>query len=196
MSSDFAAMAIVVCLTGATVGASAAGRSKLELPVFVYSHVPGLALGTIEHAENKAAGLILLAGIKLLWVDCVSAADTAECQEPPVGALVVRLCPRALPAASHDAVGAAVESRAWIYYDRLRAMEGGPRSLSVVLGLVMAHEIGHLLLPGEPHANSGLMKATVTPQDLDAGSTACKYLSKRTAALMRREARRRMGGWY
>jgi hypothetical protein len=33
------------------------------------------------------------------------------------------------------------------------------RDMGIILGHAIAHELGHLLMPGQPHSNEGLMRA-------------------------------------
>lgn len=59
----------------------------------------------------------------------------------------------------------------WLYVDEVRYVLEGParssrasatRNLSVALGRVLAHEVAHILAPGHPHAEAGLMARAVT----------------------------------
>jgi hypothetical protein len=48
---------------------------------------------------------------------------------------------------------------AYVIYDRVRSTATDAAMSEVdLLGFVMAHEIGHLLLPGDSHPGTGLMK--------------------------------------
>jgi hypothetical protein len=83
---------------------------------------------------------------------------------------------------------------AFIFYDRIAALQRSASLLHAMLGRVMAHEITHLLLPEEEHSSSGLMRAHWKPDDLRFASTACFGLSGRSGRsvqLMYREALRR-----
>src|SRR5262245_12612736 len=52
--------------------------------------------------------------------------------------------------------------RAWVYYNRLEAMTKHlPADAPVILGRVMAHEVGHLLLPPNSHSRVGIMRPHV-----------------------------------
>lgn len=65
------------------------------------------------------------------------------------------------------ALGLAVPSKstAYVFFNRLlKATRARPVDVTVVLGRVIAHEVGHLLLPQGRHAPYGLMRA-----DLDFG---------------------------
>ena len=66
---------------------------------------------------------------------------------------------------SNDALGLAhpVNGRAHIFCDRIAAMPG-PKLFAMMLGAVIAHEVGHLVLPGKSHSRSGVMRAEVDAQ--------------------------------
>ena len=53
-------------------------------------------------------------------------------------------------------------NRAYIFGDRIANLKiSGRRDFEVILGRVLAHELGHLLLPGQGHSNAGLMQKQV-----------------------------------
>jgi hypothetical protein len=56
---------------------------------------------------------------------------------------------------------------AYVFYDRIH-MFTGPNRLhrALVLGIAIAHELGHLLLPYNTHSKTGLMRADWTDADL------------------------------
>jgi hypothetical protein len=58
-------------------------------------------------------------------------------------------------------------SRVYVFWDRIvqRARRGEVR-LDRVLGRVLAHEIGHHLLPAQGHSSMGLMRASLDYQTL------------------------------
>jgi hypothetical protein len=64
----------------------------------------------------------------------------------------------------------------------------------MMLGRVLAHEITHLLLPGEKHSNAGLMRAHWGRDDLRFTSGACFWLKENSVRLMQAEVRRRTVG--
>ena len=50
--------------------------------------------------------------------------------------------------------------RAYVFYERSLSLETTTKSLpAIVLATVLAHEIGHLLLPEGSHSQDGLMRA-------------------------------------
>jgi hypothetical protein len=47
-----------------------------------------------------------------------------------------------------------------VYYERVLATAAPPdRDIQTFLGYVMAHELGHLMLPPPSHASAGIMRA-------------------------------------
>jgi hypothetical protein len=52
-----------------------------------------------------------------------------------------------------------------VYADRIRALVDG-REFEALLGRVMAHELGHLLLGKNAHSTAGIMRAQWRAQDL------------------------------
>jgi len=56
--------------------------------------------------------------------------------------------------------------RVYIFCDRIAAAHGTPTLLSIPLGNVIAHEVGHLLLRENSHSHKGLMRANVDLQSM------------------------------
>lgn len=143
-------------------------RSTITLRVYDYANVDR---GALLEAEGEATRILADAGIDARWVDCPT--RHADLDNYP-GCLsawewndyALRLEPNAMTASedkSQDRLGYAVicENRACpanIYYDRVRELAGGNNAPSqILLGRVMAHEIGHLLL-GANHSRTGIMQ--------------------------------------
>lgn len=118
------------------------------------------------------------AGVTFTWQNCDPAVDpsTDDCVGPAgpsdVSIRIVDREPRSGNPGSEVQGGCAIPLKQWagsgivyVYSDRVRRVsdEGGiPPAL--VLGTIMAHEIGHLLLPGG-HTPRGLMRALMTRRE-------------------------------
>jgi len=64
-------------------------------------------------------------------------------------------------------IGGGRSSQASVFFDRvLELAKKGNASAPVILGHAMAHELGHLLMPGVGHTPSGLMRGKWSPSDL------------------------------
>jgi hypothetical protein len=57
-------------------------------------------------------------------------------------------------------------NQAFVFFDRvLKVTKDTGSSRPRVLGYVMAHELGHLLLDGESHSTTGIMSSNVLSRD-------------------------------
>jgi hypothetical protein len=149
-------------------------------------------------AEQEAARILKEAGISSLWADIASEEQT----DLPAGALVVRILPEA--GSTHDpkALGVALALGpgalyATIFFDRVCERAADPvlseagASLAVLLGHVIAHEIGHLLLGTNSHSRSGLMSAAWDLNDMRAIARGRLSFGSDESAKMRAEVVRR-----
>jgi hypothetical protein len=130
-------------------------------------------------ATQVAANILRAAGVEVAWKDCNnrrSSTDRAAaslCLTPPSpDEVIVRFVSAPgsttlLNQAAGDRLGDAyVDKAAWagtlatVYVDRVAAMARATGvDAGTLLGRVMAHEIGHLLLGTSKHRPSGLMRA-------------------------------------
>jgi hypothetical protein len=129
-------------------------------------------------ATQVAANILRAAGIDVRWTDCKDRfssnqhATSPVCLTPPnPDEVIVRFVSSPQPASrvtvSADSLGdayvdtaAAAGSLATVYVDRVENMaRAAGVDAGTLLGRVMAHEIGHLLLGTPTHRPSGLMRA-------------------------------------
>jgi len=149
------ATTILVSVRGAA--ALPADAPTVVLHVTDYAHVAG---DELHEAQTLAAEVYAHIGVQLVWADGWAAGAVAD------GARhldVVILTPemtkqRSAPSGVFGQAGRE-QRRAYIYYKRIvdRAIEtrSDPRRL---LGVVFAHEVGHMLLPVYSHTEEGLMR--------------------------------------
>jgi hypothetical protein len=128
----------------------------------------------LRAAENDAAAIFAAAGVQLVWLDEASASNHAFDVTIKIAAGVrPAMLPNtavgdlSLGFAAVKATGDGVRGHlAWVLFDQVEThAEHHHIQISRLCGLVMAHEIGHLLLPAG-HSAQGLMRAT---WDLRAG---------------------------
>lgn len=178
-----------------TSAKSLAPQSTPEISVFVYGF-PGLSDWLVQGAESEASRIFQPARIQLKWINCPSEALT-----PPLchgrqarGELAVLFSAKAPSSVSPNALGAAVfspvEDTALVFYDRI-SQSPISSTLHTMLGRVLAHEIAHLLLHGEKHSWSGLMRPKWAWDDLRFASTACIGFDPESVRRMQQEVRRR-----
>jgi len=147
---------------------------RLEITVRVYTFAQ-VSAGDLASAERAASELFEKTGVTLSWVTCPQTAPRARensyCQGPNAPKeIFLRVLPDFLEARylPKSAMGYAVPITppdrgyiAGIALERARKqlLYGRTLTLGQLLGLGMAHEIGHLLLGTNSHSPSGLMCA-------------------------------------
>jgi hypothetical protein len=152
------ATGLVLC-AGLTAGQTATAQT-LEQPIVhvVLMDRAAVPADTLERAQNDTTRVFELSGITLVWVD----AET--CQAP---CLTVWIVMRPMGPKSRDSrvLGIAPGTKevrgtnVWIFYPRIQAHSANlGMDASELLGHVMAHELGHLLLPYDAHSFAGVMR--------------------------------------
>jgi hypothetical protein len=158
-------------------GAEAQTESPLRLPLHVYDYA-GVAPDVRAAAAEVTRHIYAAIGVDIIWVDrCPLACHIAFTQEAhadtTVGNLMVTILPDAMTTREFPAevMGYTPEegSVAYAFFGRVRAFAfEHDLWLATLLGHVVAHEIGHVLLR-ERHAATGLMRARwVDPELLQA----------------------------
>jgi len=143
------------------------------LQVFVYNYAP-ISSGDLKVAKEVAASIYENTGVRVEWLECYFAEGelkhNPDCGRLSPTSLVVRILPRSKAEALKQppsALGFAMLSNsgelahyASVFYHRVEELSGiWTSSRPVVLGHVIAHEMGHLLLGQGGHSRTGLMTA-------------------------------------
>jgi hypothetical protein len=159
----------------------------------------------IHGAIVEAAAILHKAGVESVWVLCAEYAEAqpAVCDQPlATDELAVRFVRR--PKAKNGAMGCAecgtaiegADGRgayATLYADCLDATPRVDGLLpSVMLGHLIAHEIGHLLLPGKDHTASGIMRAQMRERDWALAVTGQLIFAPEQAGTLRTEVLARL----
>ena len=123
---------------------------------------------TVSKAEREAGRLLGEAGLNVIWIDCPlgqsAVISTAPCQQPlqPADIVLRVLLDHARNGVQDSAFGFAVlPVLASVYYEHavhLARNDGAEFEVPIILGCVMAHEIGHLLLGSNSHSGTGIMQ--------------------------------------
>jgi len=132
----------------------------------------GIPADTLAQAATRATAILAQSGVELDWLDCgrPDPSDFSQHATPCSAVawphqLSVRILPRG------RSIGADVFGEAFldqsgsgaysnVYYNNLAAnREHALLSGGDMLGFVIAHEVGHLLLGSNSHSPSGLMQA-------------------------------------
>ncbi len=173
--------------------------AEIELTVRIYDYA-GILHRTLQAARGEAAAILAKAGVETEWQLCAAAEGqmSKACNEPMrPDELTVRIVRRPKPhngALGSTECGAAVENAqglgvySTLYADCLDTMPRVDGLLpSAMLGHLIAHEIGHLLLPGTDHAASGIMCPQMREGDWNLARVGALTFTPQQAALLRAE---------
>ena len=156
----FAVVSVGTILPG-TVVASGPADDLVTLPVRL-DNVAAVRGGDLRFAERRAAEVFEEIGVRVRWVAVDDVSAGAE-SAPAFTMIVVNSDLKAGSASSFvDALGLANRAvrRAYVFYDRVTKLnESSPRPIPTILGDIIAHELGHLVLPTGAHSKRGIMRA-------------------------------------
>lgn len=145
---------------------------QMTISVCTQGHLSDSALA---HAEAAAAGLFHSVNVDIVWASCDGAPVGEEAAQQHW--YTIRLCGEPIDGGpgplSLDTLGEAFISEdqpgylVEVYYKAAEALAYRSQvEASTLVGCVMAHELGHLLL-GPGHAPDGVMRALWDARDLD-----------------------------
>lgn len=154
---------------------------------------------TVQEAAAEAARILRTAGLESLWIECPLPRPGAlmpdACQKPAgLNDFSLNILPQSLAkrwALCASMLGFAIlssdgEGRAGgVSYDAVEALGEWEASRVQLLGAVMAHEVGHLLLRSKDHSPAGLMRARWDSKDLERAAKGDLLFVPQQAALIR-----------
>jgi len=188
---------------GAERGRVPEAVSELRVMVNVYNGI-NLPPSDLSRAEREAEKVFRYVGIQITWKTGPMAADlndNATSERGNAASLQLRLWPRAMAGkrpTSSETLGFCLSLEngdAVLLADAIqkRAVFGSTH-FADLLGLAMAHELGHLLLRSAAHSVAGIMRARWTEKALRDDDRGYLRFTPGEAESMRREVMRRMGG--
>ncbi len=148
-------------------------------------------------AQAEVTQIYRQAGVETVWLapsSPLALANKDVDREPwfTIAILSYDQAKRLNPALIRDAVGVAVSNPnsrghvAYVFYHRVENLTGGNGlNLGQVLGIAMAHEIGHLLLPDKAHSQTGLMRAKWAKADLQLAQRGQLFFTAKQGELIR-----------
>lgn len=155
-----------------------------------------LEQGKVRRAEKIAGEVFARAGISVEWLECGRANETSDqraaCSEGNSPSHQhLHILRRSLNL-TDSTLGmsflgpSSTGIQADIFYTGVARLEQGrPTSSAAILGSVMAHELGHLLLGTDSHAACGLMRPVWTADDLAAASKGILIFTEDQSRAMR-----------
>lgn len=134
--------------------------SDSQLSVFVYNdaHIP---VRTLESAEVRVSDILGKAGLNIAYQNSLGLPASVRITENQPA----NMSPSILGVTylGADGTGRYVD----IFYPRIARLSAGSHTdLATLLGTVIAHELGHLLLGSNSHAAAGIMQLHWGPDEL------------------------------
>lgn len=194
--------AIVAALLLVMAGRTWAGEVGETIAVEVRDYA-GVPPATLAAATHEAARVLRRAGIEVEWtlgsspsVETSASADAGQPQPLRVGIFAPR---HPTPVRSHSVLGYAVLPAdgspgvdAGVRYGAVeRQLHDTTASLPQVVGYVIAHEVGHLLLGSNAHAAWGVMSAQLSGAYFDKAAQGTLAFASDEAERLRAGIRRR-----
>jgi len=153
--------------------------SQITIRVHDYAQIKS---GVLLQAERSAGGILRDAGVETNWVECgvgeAPHGDAACARAVTALDFLLNLLPQSMAQRSNfrnDVFGVAIESEkdfgfyASIFYNKVEDCAAHEHlDLIPLLGHVIAHELGHLLLGTHSHTDRGLMSASWSSKHLQA----------------------------
>jgi hypothetical protein len=198
-------LVLVLALLGIPTIAGAAAEPMPGPAVVVRFYRAAIPEEEFSAARNLAAGILDTAGIAVSWSPCWSETGHVApiCHRPPAGGEVIL---HVVPATDANALdhrqslgfslidrGTSAGTVANVYADRIAVLaEESDTDRVCLLGRVIAHEIGHLLMGTNHHSTRGLMRAVWSKRELQRNAPLDWQFSADEARAMRSlvEARR------
>jgi hypothetical protein len=144
----------------AVFGASAQDGGSVVLKVLVDNDA-GVSADVLGWARKETTRLFGTIDVEVAWLDprAVHRGDAADLRAVIVAQLVGREMTDRMHAAATALGISAGTALATMFYDRIEELSfpRDPKDMGCLLGHVMAHEIGHLLLRSRSHSASGIM---------------------------------------
>jgi hypothetical protein len=163
-----ALMFLAAASVGFTQTAMVGPELQVAISVYDYAHI---STGLLAAAEEDARRVFRQAGIETVWATCFPKLEKSEpdgCAAVDANHLMLKILPRAIAASVRersDVLGTAIVDEkgvgfyAYVFYDRVQSIAEERKLGHALLGDVLAHEIGHLLLGSNSHSVSGIMSA-------------------------------------
>jgi len=192
--SGLIAVSLNVLLWGNLAAAKTVGNQDVEITVLVQDSTR-LSGSTLKEAEQEASRIFRAAGISITWMDCSAMSNSVDeaCYGVPGPTQFVLHIVATGKTSSDMVFGLAFldEGGAGKYTDVfLDRIEAAHRAFgadtSRLLGTVVAHELGHLLLGNHSHSYAGVMTPVWRGEVLQREAMGSLLFTHDQASLMKR----------
>jgi hypothetical protein len=126
----------------------------------------GVPIEIRTRAKGETIRIFDSAGVDVVWVDVGPGCKVPSIERSFI-VVIIHEPPEAWNkrrAAGFAPIRTGAHRRAYVFYDRVVAAAKASttnhvlESTGIILGHVVAHELGHLLLPGDAHSINGIMR--------------------------------------
>jgi len=164
---------LIVLLWGSIRAAGHEAGSAPHFTVLVHNHAD-ISQAVLEQAEAEAARVFRAAGIEIVWVDCGTDFGADDpCHDVFRSTYFVLNIVRNGITPSDFVFGLSFLDESGtgkysdVFFDRIEeAHRESGANVSRLLGMVAAHELGHLLLGARAHSYAGIMTAHWKKEDV------------------------------
>jgi len=166
---------------------------SINLTVRVYNFAK-IESYTVERAQKRISAILGQAGVELNWIPCPrNASEVAQfpacTSELGPTDLILKLVPRfdmEKNGFKKSAFGLSLGRNIIISCDRLQDVaKNGEQTCEKILGLTVAHEIGHALLGSNSHSSRGIMRPHWDPEDLQKESRLSSFFTEKQVQFIR-----------
>jgi hypothetical protein len=173
-------LSIAMGLTFGSRSAIAESRDMLSVTVRIHDYV-GIPIACMTSAQENVKDLYAAIGVNTIWAETKHPGKSPEPAAKYIpGELLINIVTPAMSrrmGVAEPTLGLAAVTHlsggkiAYLLFDHIRhvALSSGGEAADI-LGLVIAHEMGHLLLPFGSHSQNGLMRPSWRPEDFTLGS--------------------------
>lgn len=181
------------CLTLATLfllGATEVRAAEENLTILLHDYV-GIDDATLRAVENETTQVFRHASIEIGWKHCYSPFQPSLAECPDIGSTTpaLRLVPhfQFVAGVRPDTMGYSTGNMMTVSFEEAEKVARSSASpVSQLLGLIIAHELGHLFL-GRNHSSGGIMRARWDLNDFALARQGALVFLPRQAADLRKE---------
>jgi hypothetical protein len=143
-------------------------HQAIAIGVYDYTHI---AKPVLARAESETTSMFGRFGVHLTWAHCVDRGSVSPCR-PLLGPgfITLNLVGRSMGsriALNDRKLGVTLGKRIYILYQPIQDTIGDkdPERCQI-LAHIIAHELGHVLLPPKAHSDKGIMRSSWRLRDL------------------------------
>jgi hypothetical protein len=183
---------------------SQAANLRIHIHLYNYADIPR---GALVQAEQEAAKIFKRIGIQTEWQVCPLPEErfsrNSACESPESASrFTMRLLSNTMAERLRSGgdffglaslpAGGGFGVRASIFAERATKMAGNPEWSGVILGDLMVHELGHLLLSSPAHSVAGIMTGRWQTKELERAAQGALWFLPEQAQTIRAQVLARM----